>query len=92
MVSGMDDFQNKCKSLLIDWYKENKERVPAWDEVFVVWSCKTLQNYKCLISTSLPYTIYAEFTYNGNKAELYMDVYTKVTNKVIVLQRGVNND
>ena len=49
--------------------------------VFVVWSCKTLQNYKCLVSTTVSGDgIYAEYTYNGDKQELYEDVYKKMTN------------
>jgi hypothetical protein len=86
MIKGMDDFQTKCREALIDWYKEtNKKRIPAWDETYIVWSCKTLQNYKCLASTSLPDTIYAEFTYNGDKGEIYRDIYTKLSNTVIML-------
>lgn len=50
-------------------------------EVFVVWSCKTLQNYKALISTSLPDGMYYEITYNGDKNELYFDAYKKFENK-----------
>ena len=49
--------------------------------VFVVWACKTLQNYKCLTSTTISGDgIYAEYTYNGDKQELYEDVYGKLTN------------
>ena len=50
--------------------------------VFIVRSCKTLQNYKCLASTTVSGDgIYAEYTYNGDKQELYEDVYVKLTNK-----------
>ena len=52
--------------------------------MFIVWSCKTLQNYKCLASTTIPGDgIYVEYTYNGDKQELYEDVYKKVTNTCI---------
>lgn len=52
--------------------------------VYVVWSCKTLQNYKALLSTSVSGDgIYVEFTYNGDKQELYMDVYHKIVNQKI---------
>lgn len=56
------------------------EEIPDF-EVFVVWSCKTLQNYKALISTSLPDGMYYEITYNGDKNELYFDAYKKFENK-----------
>ena len=52
--------------------------------VYVVWCCKTLQNYKALLSTSVSGDgIYVEFTYNGDKQELYMDVYHKIVNQKI---------
>ena len=83
-MNGMDDFQKKCRTALIDWYKRSgNERIPKYDETFVVWCCKALQNYKCLVSTKLPDTIYAEYTYNGNLAETYEDVYVKMSNTVI---------
>lgn len=53
------------------------------DDVFMVWCCKTLQNNKALLSTTLPDGKYYEFTYNGDKEEMYMDVYTKIQNKRI---------
>ena len=50
----------------------------------MVWSCKTLQNYKALLSTAVSGDgIYVEFTYNGDKQELYMDVYHKLVNQKI---------
>lgn len=42
---------------------------------------RQLQNYKCLASTTISGDgIYAEYTYNGDKQELYEDVYGKLTN------------
>lgn len=49
-------------------------------DVYVVWFCKTLQNWKALVSTSLPDQKYYEVTYNGDKKETYVDVYLKVNN------------
>ena len=85
MFKGMDDFQIGCRKMLVAWYineasYKDKVRIPKIEETFVVWSCKTLQNMKCLVSTSMPDTIYAEYTYNGDKDELYEDIYTKVRN------------
>ncbi|KRM35617.1 hypothetical protein FC83_GL000920 [Agrilactobacillus composti DSM 18527 = JCM 14202] len=50
------------------------------DNVFVVWSCKTLQNYKMLLSTTLSDGMYYEATYNGDKHQLYLDAYKKWEN------------
>ena len=49
----------------------------AEENVFVVWSCKTLQNNKALLSTTLSDGMYYELTYNGDKRELYLDAYKK---------------
>lgn len=48
-------------------------KVIGFDDVFVVWSCKTLQNNKALLSTTLSDGMYYELTYNGDKKELYLD-------------------
>lgn len=50
------------------------------DDVFTVWSAKTLQNSKCLMSAPYKGAYYYEFTLNGDKNEIYMDVYSKVEN------------
>lgn len=54
-------------------------------DVFVVWVCKTLQNNKALLSTTLFDGMYYELTYNGDKQELYFDAYKKQENKCIKL-------
>lgn len=53
------------------------------DDVYIVWSCKTLQNWKALLSTNLPDGMYYECTYNGDKNEVYLDAYKKFENKAI---------
>ena len=55
------------------------------DDVYVVWMCKTLQNNKALLSTTLPDGMYYEITYNGDKDELYLDAYKKWHNMCIKL-------
>lgn len=54
-------------------------------EVYTVWKCKTLQNWKFLISSSLNDGMYYEMTYNGNKDEWYLDAYKKFENRCIKL-------
>ena len=51
--------------------------------VFVVWQCKTLQNWKFMLITDLPDNTYYELTYNGDEEEFYLDVYDKKDNVVI---------
>lgn len=52
-------------------------------DVFTVWKCKALQNWKFLISSTLPDGMYYELTYNGDKQEWYMDAYKKFENRCI---------
>lgn len=53
------------------------------DDVYIVWSCKTLQNNKALLSTNMQDGMYYELTYNGDKKELYLDAYKKFENVCI---------
>ena len=82
VITGMRHFENVCQKKLVEWYREKRPYTPIdLGDVFIVWSCKTLQNYKCLASTTVSCDgIYAEYTYNGDKQELYEDVYGKITN------------
>jgi len=50
---------------------------------YVVWFSKTLQNWKALVSTTLPDKMYYEVTYNGDKKEAYIDAYLKVGNQCV---------
>ena len=61
---------------------DKSDPVPNF-EVYIVWKCKTLQNWKWLLASTLPDGMYYELTYNGDKAEYYLDAYKKVENKVI---------
>lgn len=62
------------------------------DTVYTVWTCKTLLNWKALISTSLPDGMYYECTFNGNTNELYLDAYKKFDNKVIKFNEDSEKD
>jgi len=63
---------------------DKSEPVPAFD-TFVVWFAKTLQNWKALVSTTLPDQMYYEVTFNGDKNEVYLDAYKKFENVKIEL-------
>lgn len=52
-------------------------------EVYTVWKAKVLQNWKYLISSTLPDGMYYELTYNGDKREWYLDSYKKFENRVV---------
>lgn len=60
--------------------------VVAEDKMFVVWSCKTLQNWKAIVGgTDIKELI--EVTYNGDTKEAYVDVYDKKLNVAISLDK-----
>ena len=91
IITGMAHFESVCKNKLVNWYNNESQCINGeadqkidLSNVFVVWSCKTLQNYKALLSTTVSGDgIYAEYTFNGDKGELYEDVYKKVSNECI---------
>lgn len=81
-------FMIACKNMIIDYFTKHKDTTDKEiemkiNDVFVVWSCKTLQNNKMLLSTKLPDGLYYEITYNGDEHEAYVDVYKKWENYVV---------
>ena len=76
----MKEFIKKCEDIVAGYLeKPNMSK----NEIFVVWSCKTLQNKKALLSTTAKGAPYFEITYNGDKDETYVDVYKKEKNYVV---------
>lgn len=76
--------QEKARKIVMDYFnahvdKTDQKRI-TMDDVFVVWFCKTLQNWKCLVSTTVSDGMYYEITHNGDKGETYVDVYKKWEN------------
>ena len=86
---GNKEFLDICVNEVVKYTNNHLDKTDnvqvTKDNVFVVWSCKTLQNNKALLSTSLPDGMYYECTFNGNKRELYLDAYKKFENKCIKL-------
>ncbi|MGN0706555.1 MAG: DUF6275 family protein [Faecalibacterium sp.] len=66
----------------IDEHLDKSQDAANYD-VFTVWKCKVLQNWKFLISSTLPDGMYYELTYNGDKQEWYLDAYKKFENRCI---------
>lgn len=82
---GNEEFIEKCKKIVKQYAIEHLEKSDSTPkfEVFDVWYCKTLQNHKALLSTTLADGMYYELTYNGDKKELYLDAYKKFENRCI---------
>ena len=86
-IKGNGNFIDVCKAVIVDYVNENMDKTDATeiglDDVYVVWSCKTLQNHKALLSTTVSDGMYYECTFNGDKNELYFDAYKKWENRCI---------
>ena len=86
---GEQKFRELCTNVLIDYIRTHLDPTEdvaiTTDKIFCVWMVKALQNNKALFSTALPDGRYYEFTYNGNKHELYMDCYVKLENVCVKL-------
>jgi len=80
-------FYDLAKKTVCDYANEHLDKSDSVkiseNEVYVVWSCKALQNNKALLSTTLHDGMYYELTYNGDKGELYVDAYKKFENRCI---------
>lgn len=84
---GTDEFLNLASSEVRRYVnRHNPESEVEVFDVYVVWNCKTLQNNKALLSTTLPDGMYFEATYNGDKKELYLDAYKKLENRCIKVE------
>lgn len=81
------EFQERCKQIVKDYFNKRVEKTDAVKlmdkDVFIVWLCKTLQNHKALVSTTISDGMYYEITYNGDKNEFYLDAYKKWENRCI---------
>jgi len=81
-------FLSKAINMVADYTDEHLDKTNNQTDytVFVVWYCKTLQNFKALLSTTLPDGMYYEVTYNGDKDEIYLDAYKKFENRAIKVE------
>lgn len=79
-----DAMLKRAKELVVNYFNERIEvtdnKKITEDDVFVVWFCKTLQNWKALVSTTISDGMYYEITHNGDKGETYIDAYKKWEN------------
>lgn len=82
-VTFIDICKKKVARYTNDHLDKTDNKTITVNDVFVVWYCKTLQNWKALLSTTLFDGMYYELTYNGDKDELYLDAYKKFENQCI---------
>lgn len=79
---------SRAIELVYQYVKDHLEKTDTHvtfgiDDVFVVWFGKTLQNWKALVSTTLPDGMYYEVTYDGDKKRTYIDAYKKFDNVTV---------
>ena len=76
--------QEKAKQIVVDYFNSHVDvtdgKKITKDDVYIVWFCKTLQNWKVLASTNITDGMYYEITHNGDRDETYVDVYKKWDN------------
>ena len=81
------EFLEFCKEQVTNYTNEHLDKTDnkqiTKDDVFMVWCCKTLQNNKALLSTTLFDGMYYEITFNGDKNEFYFDADKKWENVVL---------
>ena len=83
---GEKDFVSLCKKEVVAYVNRRYEDISITEsDVYVVWLCKILQNNKAMLSTTLEDGMYYEITYNGDKSELYVDAYEKVSNYTVIV-------
>lgn len=79
--------QERAKQIVVDYFNSHLDKTDGkqigLEDVYVVWFCKTLQNWKALLSTNVRDGMYYEITHNGDKNETYVDVYKKWENYAV---------
>ena len=84
-----DKFLELCTNAVVAQYNADIKHLTfiTKENVYVVWNCKTLQNNKALLSTTVNGDgMHYECTYNGDKQELYLDAYKKQENQCIKVE------
>ena len=76
---------DKAMSLVNDYINEHIDHSNpnAEPSLFVVWQATILDNYKCLIRSTLPRGAYFELTYDSAEKCWYFDVYQKIDHRLV---------
>lgn len=83
------DYMKEAKKAVVAYANayltESKDEKITLNDVAIVWFAKTLQNFKALCIVPDFYGKYFEINFNGDKNELYLDVYLKEDNMAVKL-------
>lgn len=85
-----ESMMGKAKRYVLEYHNSNLDQSTSTaddrisiDDVFIVWFCKSLGNWKALASTTVNDGMYYEVTYNGEQQETYVDCYRCVDHVVV---------
>lgn len=83
-----EGYQDKARRIVFDYVKPRLEITDTHitfkpEDVYVVWFCRTLQNWKAMLSTTFPDGMYYEVTYDGDRHVSYVDSYKKWNNVAV---------
>lgn len=85
----MGNFIENCKQVVLVSVACDtiQDRDNLYRSLNIVWFCKTLQNHKALVMSTLDEydDIYWEVTYNGSKNKYYVDTYVKQSNTTVTM-------
>lgn len=78
------DYCLHARQMIVRYFNQKAEKTDEFvltlDDTYIVWFSKTLQNWKALVSTSVPDGMYYEVTYHGDEKITYLDAYKKFDN------------
>lgn len=78
------EFEVKCKNAIIEILgNEPYNEEYTIKDIHLVWFSKSLKNFKGLFIDNGKNNRYYECTYNGEKDELYIDLYRKTDNFIL---------
>jgi hypothetical protein len=82
-----EEMLHNAKQIVVDYFNAHRDLsddfILTIEDVFIVWFCKTLQNWKALVSTNISDGMYYEITHDGDRKQTYVDVYKKWENYTV---------
>lgn len=87
-LNSMETPQEKARRFVYEYLRTRLDKTDthvtfSFDEVYAVWFAKVLQNWSCLVSTTLPDGMYYLVTFNGDIDVIFVDAYKKYMNTAI---------